>query len=513
MRIYAHRYEDDYLSLLRERLTIGGPNGLAARAVKITVPREHDGVLYDRCCRIDFAGIAATTLFDFGRNYTSIGCADLMKDLFSNVAELNQDGIFAKLRILLVYPYSAYAFSRIQAESTPNRSSMEEPVYPRNLDTVESVDQRMFTQSHFVTSQANMLDQIQEWTDTFGWGQDSLNRATVRLAPTSPDLCLLFVNDTVFMDTYLLAKEVRAKKRCASLAPLVQVDRSEDGAAFSALDDHFRYLWDLDLSMFCQDATSYEKGVPGSLGRIKAPTMISFDSKAARIRLKNPALSDAQTTTWKGRMGRVLGRFCMEPAPSPGSESVFITCSWETVDGQATPNRYARELSKLLETDFGHSRTHPLLSVFIMQGAAGEFFTQQLYARLDESTLAVVLLTADIAGNDGISYSKPNVYHELGYLMKRLGPKRVAIVCENGVMVPSNVHDVIRIDLEPNKPLLAYSKIGEWIIRTAALGATVKGEFENWQSARLDAAVTNGDLPHKEAKKARERLREMLGLG
>jgi len=510
VQVFSHRQSPRYLELLRTRLAIDGPDGLCARAIKISSPRTHDGKQYERCARIDFAGIAATTLFDIGRDFTNGSVALVARDVFRRARDLNDRGIFVKLRILLVYPFSAYAFSRIQAEATANRSAIDEPVYPRNLDVVEAVDQRMFAQSNFVITQTHMLDHLQEWIDESGWDRNTLNRVSVRFVPTSPNFCLLFVNDAAFLDPYLLAKQRRTAKSCALLGPLVHVERGQDPEAFDAMDDHFRYLWDLDLSLYCEDATLYERSSPRTLSRIKPPAVISFDGKASAIKEKKPDLSEDDTARWKSRMGRVLNKFGVEPAPTPGSETLFITCSWKTEDGQSSPNAYAAELSKLLEKDFGRARKQPLLSVFIMEGVAGDFFTQQLYARLNESTLGLVLLTADVKARDKAIYSRPNVYHELGYLMKQLGPKRVAIVCENGVTVPSNIHDVIRIDFQSKKLILVYAKIAGWVLRSAALGAGVRKDLEKTIIARIDEATVNGSITASEGTTAKQRVPNYL---
>ena len=510
MKVYKNRHNRTYIKKLRERLSIGGANGLRSRSIKIAEPRIHGGVVFDRCCRIDFAGIAATSLFDVSGNICDYSVADCTKDIFVSASELNQQGIFVKFRILLVYPYSAYALARIQAEQTQNRASMDTPVYGRNLNVVEFVDERTFLQSHTVVAQTRMLEQLQEWVDECGWDNKSLNRIMVRFVPASPNFCLLFINDTVFLDPYLLAKEKREKKRLALLGPLVEVENSKDPLTFKAIDDHFRYLWDLDMSMFCQDATRYERGSAGSLGAIKPPAEVSFDSKASKIREKKTDLSEDDIAKWKSRARRVLNRFCMKPAPAPGSESLFITCAWKTTAGQATPNDYAKELSDYLERDFGHSRKIPLLSVFIMEGVAGEFFSQQLYSRMNQSTLGLVLLTRDIEGIDGRTYSKPNVYHELGYLMRQLGEKRVAIVSEGGVTVPTNIHDIIRIDFGRDKLILMYAKIAGWVIRSAGFSSNVRTEVEQNITVRLNEAAGDGSITSEEARRARERVGNYL---
>jgi len=512
VKVFEHRRDQNYLGVLYRRLDIKGEDGLVVRAVPIRTPFSEEGRTYDKCCRIDFAGIAPDILFDYGANTTDGHVASLVKDVFRNANMMNERGIFIKMRLLLVYPYSAYALAHIQAEMTSNRSSIEEPVYPRNLDIVESVDEQMFMQSPFVISQIQALKQIQDWVDQVQWDNTTVNRVMVRFVPASPDFCLLIINDTAFIDPYLLAKKRRAQRGCVQLAPLVQIDQSESPDTFAAIDDHFRYLWDLDLTMYCRDATYYVPGQQHSLARFRPPTKISFDSKAAKTKEKKPDLTEEAITKWKSRSRRVINRFCIVPAPTPSSDSLFITCSWRTEDGQSFPHRYARQVSDYLETDFGRRRREPLLSVFIMEAVAGEFFTQQLYARMDESTLALILMTADVEARDGSKHARPNVYHEMGYLMKHLGGSRVAIVCEQGVAVPTNIHDVIRIDFQTDKLILVYAKIAGWVIRSAELGPNVASEITRNIKTRLDQALQEGQITSRECRIAKDSIGNFLKI-
>jgi len=368
---------------------------------------------------------------------------------------------------------------------------------------MESVDEDTFKQSTFVWSQSLMLQQLQEWVDKYSWMQSSLNRAAVRFVPFSPNLCILIVNDTIFADAYLLAKERRTATYCASLAPLVQIDKDLDQEIFSALEDHFRYLWDLDVTLDCEDATHYRRGQPDSLKHVKPPSKIGFDAKAKRIKEKSPNLTEEELQKWKFKASRLLNRYSMLPAPTPRSESLFITCSWERgADQRAVPNSYAQELSGTLEIDFGRMRSDPLLSVHIMEGVAGEFLTKQLYARLEESTLGLILMTADIQSQDGKAYSKPNVYHELGYLMKQLGAERIILVCEEGIVIPSNIHDVIRVEFPKHKLILSYREILIWLGRACAFGRSRMQEVLSWHSDRLQMAAMDERISQIEAQAA-----------
>lgn len=84
-----------------------------------------------------------------------------------------------------------------------------------------------------------------------------MNKVIVRFTPMSPDLCVLIINHTAFCDADLTAKKIRLAKRAASVVPLSQVEGQEDRSAFEGIEDHFRYLWDYDTTLDCEDATYY----------------------------------------------------------------------------------------------------------------------------------------------------------------------------------------------------------------------------------------------------------------
>lgn len=514
MEVFPHRRDEAYLAILRERLTIDGPNGLLAKAVKITVPFEHQGQRFTRLCRIDFAGIAATNLFDAGHDIVDSSVADCIQNLFEKSAQLNSNGVFIKLRFLLVYPYSTSALSRMQAELSRNRSSMAQPSYTRDFSLVESVDEDMFKQSSYVRSQTLMLEQLQEWIDKYSWPMfgmkepsQSSNRVYLRFAPVSPNLCMLFINDCLFTDAYLLAKKMRESKRLAHLAPLVQICSGDNPTAFSAFDDHFRYLWDLDTSVYHDDATYYQRGKPNTLKLIKPPSKITFENKAAQIKAKVPTFSDEDIRKWRFKVSRLLNRHCTLPAPAPNVESLFITCSWEErPDHLAVPNGDAQELATMLEIDLGRLRQDPVISVHIMEGVTGEFFTKQLYASLEDCTLGLVLMTGDIKGTNGNLYCKPNVYHEHGYLMRHLPVGRLMLVCEGGIVIPSNIQDVIRANFSRGKLILQYRDILSWLTRVCLLDRNTIVDALERHYLRLDKTVVEGVIDFEEAEEAKKKV-------
>jgi hypothetical protein len=516
--VFKDRRDETYLKTLRERLTIDGTNGLLSRAIKIATPSHRQGQAFTRRCRIDFAGIAATNLFDTGCNFVDSCVADCLEDLFKNSTVFNEQGIFIELRFLLIYPYSTSAISRIQAERSRNRSSMANPSYVRDFSLVESVDEDMFMQSTYVRAQELMLEQLQEWVDKYAWPiygmkepSESPNRVYLRFAPVSPNLCMLFVNDCVFTDAYLLAKETREATRLAQLAPLVQICSVDDPKTFAAFEDHFRYLWDLDTSIYHSDATDYQRGRPATLKAIKRPASITFENKGAHIKAKVPTYSDDDVRKWRFKVSRLLTRHSTLPAPAPDVEALFITCSWQQgADGIFVPNADAQELAKMLEIDLGQRRRDPVISVRILEAVKGEFLTKQLFATLEGCTLGLVLMTGDIKGDDNKSYSKPNVYHEHGFLMKHLPSQRVMLACETGIVIPSNIHDVPRTDFSRQKLILQYREVLVWLGQVCLLAPSIMVEALQRHSTRLNESVGNGIIEIGEAKEAKRKVSQDL---
>ena len=402
----------------------------------------------------------------------------------------------------------------MQAELSRNRSSINHPSYPRDFSLVESVDEDLFKQSTYVRSQELMLEQLQEWVDTYGWPMhgmtepsNSPNRVYVRFVPVSPNLCMLFVNDCLFTDAYLLAKQNREAQRLLSLAPLVQICGVENPRTFAAFDDHFRYLWDLDTSIYHDDATYYQPGKPGTLKRIKPPAKITFENKAAHLKTKAPTFSEEDVRKWRFKVSRLLNRHSTLPAPAPNVESLFITCSWEEgADGIAVPNGDAQELYNMLEIDLGRKRADPAISVQIMEGVKGEFFTKQLYASLEDCTLGLILMTGDISGSDGKLYCKPNVYHENGFLMRHLPVGRVMLACETGIVIPSNIQDVMRTGFSRKKLILQYREILKWLGQVSLLDRNLMIQVLELHLTRLDQSVVAGIVGVSEAAVAKKKV-------
>ncbi len=514
MKIYTNRESEEYLNELLKRMSV---DELKRTAINIKEPFEVEGQEFSRVIRIDYLGISATTLFDVGKNYAKHNVYNQILELLRSVKKLNEEGIFIRFRILLDYPYSISAYSRIQAEVSVNRSSIDEPEFLRDFKLVEQIDERMFNSSSFVTAQMQTLDRIQELID--GRENDSYlnsslpNRIMVRFTPIAPSICCLIINDVVFYDAYLLAKKNRFERVCTPLfSPIIQINR-EDGEFYLAFEDNFRYLWELDVTMDYEDATYYQKGKPHTMSKIKKPSEVFFEEKARNILKYNPKLTIEEAHQWKSCAHRVLDRFCANLLPTPGSDSLFLACSWtKGASGQSRPNKNAIELSNMLQDDFslGRDSKIPLMSVHIMEAVTTDFLSRQLYSTLNAATIGLILLTKDIQTNDGMWLSKPNVYHELGYLLHKFGIERLIIIAEDKKLITANIHDIPYKIFERNKISLLYPEIVQWLKSVCRLNKKIIREIFEGHEKRLQKLVMNETITPEERKKTIIKMNDIL---
>ena len=136
----------------------------------------------------------------------------------------------------------------------------------------------------------------------------------------------------------------------------------------------------------------------------------------------------------------------------------------------------------------------------------------QLYFSLKESTIGLILMSKDIAssGNNAY-YSRPNLYHELGYLMRHLGPERLVIVKEEKVEIPSNVNDIVGIEFKTNKLFLKYPDIIFAICHISSFNLnTLRNIYEKY-SDKLNKKHISGEFDENEYRSAMSKIDENIG--
>jgi hypothetical protein len=112
----------------------------------------------------------------------------------------------------------------------------------------------------------------------------------------------------------------------------------------------------------------------------------------------------------------------------------------------------------------------------IVESKPGDELSRSIYEKLKSSTVGIILVTADIEDEAKNLLSRPNIYHEIGYLMaifssKKHGKNKVIPVLQTiydihknkkrarTVMHPSNISDLTRIPLKNNEIEAIYPLI------------------------------------------------------
>lgn len=93
--------------------------------------------------------------------------------------------------------------------------------------------------------------------------------------------------------------------------------------------------------------------------------------------------------------------------------------------------------------------------------------------------------------------------------MRQLDAGRLIILREDGVTVPSNIHDNVYIDFQPDKLPLCYRGVVLWLNNVSAL-TNVASVVDSLRSHmdRLGAMIVNGDIQQAEGEEGRRRIGE-----
>jgi len=468
MQIFKNRADPKYIEALEAALNLDGPLGLEATALDIPNPkrdRTNKDLFYNRAVCIDYVGFSATTLFDRGKRCVKKCFFEELEELVRNTESLNRKGIIVKIRVLLLYPYSAAALTRIQAEISQDRAAIENPCHSRGMDFLEQVTKDSMHESESYLAQKRTVKIFHEWLRELG-GKHAVrhypNMLDLRFASVNPLFCGLRVNHRFWYDSYTYGKRNRHQNVSpGDIAPLIEIECCE-GEPYLFFYDHFRYVWECDATLEMEDALRWNDGTVDIL----TPDTVRFTAKAKRLSHRvTPPASDDQRYDYEVKGARILQRHCPLLRPTDAAEVVFIACSWKP-KGNAphTPNADAEKLQVLLHRDFGPSNPFfkkARLGVRLLVGTPGQDLAPLLYGALEDSTLGIVILSPDIRVGGGTRdhISRPNVYHELGYLMAKNTRKRIFMFLEKRVPAPSNVGGLVRIDYQEDKIDLKYVEL------------------------------------------------------
>jgi len=259
-------------------------------------------------------------------------------------------------------------------------------------------------------------------------------------------------------------------------------------------EDNFRYIWSNDVTIEEEDAMETINGKQQLLN----PQRINYHNKSSYIKKilneiknhENDENIDQMERVWVSYVTHQLKtRYCDINLFQTTPTNTFIACSWNyDENGINSPHAVAKELKTIFKKCVK-------INASILEAAAGRYLAHQLYESLNRTESAVILLTKDIQSNDQY-YSKPNIYIELGYLLKQLGKENVLIIAENGVNIPTDIQDITRLEYSSNIYEI-YTKIVDWLENINILSPNSKEKvYENFHAYIEQLMVDNKITQH-----------------
>jgi hypothetical protein len=464
--VFANRFDKKYHEDVMASLTC-----LDYDAEELAIPVISNGRSYSKKATIFYSGVSASLLLDFDGDYQLDGkVAANFKDLLENINSLNKKGVFLEIKFLFAYQYSDFAFQLMTAgQSEGIWTSNEKGEYAPNFSYLEMLDYGQLGGSKFVANQRRALRNLQRFY--FNKLPDP-NRLEIRLTPIPLNLSGLIINESCYYDVYSYAKKSSESSRLASELPLIKLNKQTEKDEFKCLADNFNYLWNHQTVLFIEDVAEYTDGNGYSFINIKTPEKIQFKKKLEWLKelyteknKKSPTSEEVRK--WHLNLEEVIIRSTRVIKHKEPHEAIFIACSWDksnNVDYRA--NTHASELKKLITDAFRDDKGNATIKINLVAGDAGGQLYDRIYSYMDSSSHAIILFTNDNISDGKKNFSRPNVSHELGYMTHKLNArqsKRVLIVRDEEVEIPSNVkvYDQTEVNLE--KFCLSFHVILSWI--------------------------------------------------
>jgi hypothetical protein len=459
MQTFERRSDPKYQEHLAACLELEGPRGLVATAEPLEESMREQWPNFEKSIGLDFLGFTATTLLDPGGMITSYCHFDKLERLTKDIPTLNEQGIAVRIRILLIYPYSAAGQIRIQAEHSARRSSIERPDFKRGAEFIEQLTDETFIGSSLFSTLQRSLKVAYELLPLRGHSFLSPpNRLSLRFSIFNPIICGLRLNTRFFFDVYSYAKHKARQGICSGdTQPVIEVQR-ENGLPYQSFCDHFRYLWEHDGTLDAEDVVE----ISGDDPRIKSPQEVSFTNKTRRlIEQSGESPTELETDQIMRKAQRILEKHCPPVRSSSALDLAFLGCAWRASgDAPPAPNNDGRELYDLWRKNFvdGDSPTISKIEIKLVSGVAGGNLGGTLYDALHEATIGLIVLSAEhsVSQNDQAYNCTPNVYHELGFLMAHVPKERTFVFIERRVKVPTNLVGLIWIPYDAGKICLGF---------------------------------------------------------
>lgn len=530
-KLYLDRQDEGYQKMIADLLSY---ESLRTQAI------EEKGDGYDKLVKIKFCGLSSLTLLggaDFHnapRNKATLAFKALIKNENNIIKNLNDEKIGIEIKFLFAHPYSDFVYDLVQAELSEqtgismtcvhNNIRFKHSFSISNKLTYSDLKQSP-TYLHLTNSLYNLQVNAQQHLfnlETKEEKQKNPNRLIVKFTPLSILSCLLKINNNIFIDPYVYAKEFKDTKILSLKSPVTRIIDSaqsyENDINYKLIHDHycsiishFRYLWEHPLTLYCKDATRYKKG-NGGLSDILEPNQISFHHKSLRIknRIKDKEdVNDAEIDLWKQYCKKdflqYTSKFTKYNNPVIDELSnrhiklkpiqIFIVGSW--VEGRQ--NQYMTLLEKFINNKFKANSSGMILEAVIVKVANGKELQREIYQNLNNSQLAFVLQTQDIKINENEYLCRPNVYLEKGYLMKHLGKhidhkgqerEKVFVLRQSKVSVESDNHNFGYTNFTDEKDFdFTFPDIIDWIWNLTELNNNVALKYLEHEKKNFEKKI------------------------
>ncbi len=297
--VFKNRFDEEYYDYLIDLLT--DIEKLCKNATGIPKPCRYKDGTFDKGIQLDFCGLAATTLLGIDIENDRFASKRIqIKNAFANllssetVKQLNDKGIYIKVRFALSYLYSSFASCLINAESSFNRphSSSRALEYDFNLDefNIDQIKDSLFKERQRLSliEIASIVDKNPFLVITKSNKND--NTLQVRFSLLPLPLCLLIVNDQVISDPYLYTQERTEDGKTRNLfynypLSVFQQNEKKQKIYYDYVANHFDYIWHNDLTLLCRDSTKFDiQDNSMGLAEIRKPNELKWDQKEKRVR-------------------------------------------------------------------------------------------------------------------------------------------------------------------------------------------------------------------------------------
>lgn len=491
IHVFNSRDSEDYNRVLSELLSLETKSnsrfpGLLDSAQPIQrnlaerFRKSHSAVDIERVISIDLIGMTGTVLLDRDGRYTSTSHFLAFRELAQQVAELNRNGIAVRVRFLFQYPYSLAGQNRILAEGWKNRTMIGdgEDSLRDEARLAPHLTEADIQRSQLLTVQRYCIETFQHLFKVEASGVDeseSVNRFTMRFACVSTLHCGLRINSRFFCDPYHYGRE-RGRDTCAfNLTPITMLTSGtpESGPAYDSFCNHFRYIWECDSTLEFSDVIDQTLEI--SPVSVKRPGKVRHENKALRLRSSRSLEQDVQDPSyWESyqkNLLRIVDRICPIVGRVDFPEVGFLAAAWEERDGVSALCEPASLLDDYFRQDFG-SRDD--VRVTVLRGEMGQLLSQELFQSLEASTFGIAVLTKDILEK----FSKPNVYIELGYLLRHNGPDRTFVIAESGVEIGSDLANMFYspFNRDPSRLRVEMTRIYCSIVRAMRRSGVISRE-------------------------------------